>query len=166
MVWLNGFLTLWWCENYIHAVETILQNLNCDLFPRLVTCGSILSPDSGQEQWLTALNQPWDYIHTTIMLPHNHPLFHFQSNAQQITRYSALYCDFPGGAVGKNQPTNTGGTRGAGSIPGSGRSPEVRNGNPLQYFAWKIPWTEEPGGLQSMGLQRIGHKWAHTHSLL
>ena len=27
-------------------------------------------------------------------------------------------------------------------------------------FAWKIPWTEEPGGLQSMGLQRAGHYWA------
>ena len=25
------------------------------------------------------------------------------------------------------------------------------NGTPLQYFAWKIPWMEEPGGLQSMG---------------
>ena len=25
-------------------------------------------------------------------------------------------------------------------------------------LAWKIPWTEEPGGLQSMGLQRIGHR--------
>ena len=24
---------------------------------------------------------------------------------------------------------------------------------------WKIPWTEEPGGLQSMGLQRVGHDW-------
>ena len=24
-------------------------------------------------------------------------------------------------------------------------------------FAWRIPWTKEPGGLQSMGLQRIGH---------
>ena len=24
-------------------------------------------------------------------------------------------------------------------------------------LAWKIPWTEEPGGLQSMGLQRVGH---------
>ena len=24
-------------------------------------------------------------------------------------------------------------------------------------LAWKIPWTEEPGGLQSMGLQRLGH---------
>ena len=27
-------------------------------------------------------------------------------------------------------------------------------------FAWRIPWTGEPGGLQSMGLQRIGHNWA------
>ena len=26
-------------------------------------------------------------------------------------------------------------------------------------IAWKIPWTEEPGGLQSMGSQRIGHDW-------
>ena len=28
--------------------------------------------------------------------------------------------------------------------------------------AWKILWTEEPGGLQSMGSQRVGHDWAHT----
>ena len=27
-------------------------------------------------------------------------------------------------------------------------------------FAWKIPWTEEPGRLQSMGSQRVGHDWA------
>ena len=27
-------------------------------------------------------------------------------------------------------------------------------------LAWKIPWTEEPDGLQSMGLQRVGHDWA------
>ena len=27
-------------------------------------------------------------------------------------------------------------------------------------LAWKIPWTEEPGGLQSMGSQRVGHYWA------
>ena len=30
-------------------------------------------------------------------------------------------------------------------------------------LAWRIPWTEEPGRLQSMGLQRVGHNWAHTH---
>ena len=27
-------------------------------------------------------------------------------------------------------------------------------------FAWKIPWTEEPGGLPSMGLHRVGHNWS------
>ena len=26
-------------------------------------------------------------------------------------------------------------------------------------LAWRIPWAEEPGGLQSMGLQRVGHDW-------
>ena len=31
-------------------------------------------------------------------------------------------------------------------------------------LAWKIPWTEEPGGLQSMGSQRVGHNWATSLS--
>ena len=30
-------------------------------------------------------------------------------------------------------------------------------------LAWKIPWTEEPGGLQSMGSQRVGHNLATKH---
>ena len=34
-----------------------------------------------------------------------------------------------------------------GSIPGLGRYPGEGNGNPLQFLAWSIPWTEEPGGL-------------------
>jgi len=32
-------------------------------------------------------------------------------------------------------------------------------------LAWKIPWTEEPGGLQSMGSPRVGHDWATSLSL-
>ena len=39
--------------------------------------------------------------------------------------------------------------------PGAGKTPCRRNGNPLQYFAWRIPRTEEPGGLQSTGSQRV-----------
>ena len=31
-------------------------------------------------------------------------------------------------------------------------------------LAWEIPWTEEPGGLQSMGSQRVKHDQAHTHN--
>ena len=38
-------------------------------------------------------------------------------------------------------------------IPGLGRSPGEGNGNPLQYSCLENPWTEEPGGLQTMGSQ-------------
>ena len=31
------------------------------------------------------------------------------------------------------------------------------DGTPLKYSSWKIPWMEEPGGLQSMGSLRVGH---------
>ena len=51
----------------------------------------------------------------------------------------------------KNQPANARDVRDAGSIPGSGRSPGGGNGIPL--LAGRIPWTEEPGGLQSMRSQ-------------
>ena len=44
-----------------------------------------------------------------------------------------------------------------GSIPRLRRSPGVENGNSLQYFAWKIPWTEGPDGLQSIGSQTMGN---------
>ena len=40
---------------------------------------------------------------------------------------------FPGDSVVQNPPSDAGDTRDTGSIPGSGRSPGVRNGNPLQY---------------------------------
>ena len=33
-------------------------------------------------------------------------------------------------------------------------------------LAWKIPWTEEPGGLQLMGSQRVRHDWVTKHKLL
>ena len=50
----------------------------------------------------------------------------------------------------------------AGATPGSGRSPGGGHGNPLQYPCL-IPGTEEPGRLQSMGSQRVGHDWATKH---
>ena len=44
-----------------------------------------------------------------------------------------------------------------GSIPESERSPGEGNGNPLSTLAWKIPWMEKLGRLESMGLQRVRH---------
>ena len=50
--------------------------------------------------------------------------------------------------------------------PELGRSPERGNGNPHQYSCWKSPWTEESGGLQSIGSQRAGmNEWPWTHNL-
>ena len=57
----------------------------------------------------------------------------------------------------KNPPSNAGETSNAGLIPELGRSPGIGNGS---MPAWKIPWREESGGLQPMGLQRVGHNWA------
>ena len=48
--------------------------------------------------------------------------------------------------------------------PGSGRSPEGGHGNLLQYSCWRIPWTEEPGRLQSIGSQRVSLIHTHTHT--
>ena len=46
------------------------------------------------------------------------------------------------------------------STPGLGRCPGERHGNPLQYSYWKVPWTEEPSGLQSIGSERVRHDWS------
>ena len=48
-------------------------------------------------------------------------------------------------------------TRVSGLIPGWGRSPGERNGNPPSILAWRISWTEQPGGLQSIRSQRVRH---------
>ena len=47
-----------------------------------------------------------------------------------------------------------------GSISGSGRSTGERTGKSLHILAWRITCSEEPGWLQSMGSQRVGHDWA------
>jgi len=60
----------------------------------------------------------------------------------------------PGGTRGEESSCNAGDV---GSIPGSGRCHGRGHGNPLQYSCLENPWAEEPGGLQSMGLQRVRH---------
>ena len=61
---------------------------------------------------------------------------------------------FPNGSDGKESTYNAGDL---GLIPVSGRSPGEGNGYVFSSIAWRIPWTEEPGRLQSMGLQIAGH---------
>ena len=62
--------------------------------------------------------------------------------------------------VVKQPPTKAGDT---GSIPGWGRSLGGGNGNCSSILAWRILWTEKPGGLQSIGSQRVSHDWTRMH---
>ena len=73
----------------------------------------------------------------------------------QLNNYSE-YMGFPGSSVVKNVPASA---RDTNQIPGSRRSPEEGNGNPLQYSFLGNTMTEEPGGLQSIGLQRVRHNF-------
>ena len=59
--------------------------------------------------------------------------------------------------VVKNLPAsaNAGDVRDTGLIPGSGRSMEKEMAVHSSTLAWRIPWTEEPGGLQSIESQRV-----------
>ena len=67
-----------------------------------------------------------------------------------------LHFGFPHGSGGKEYTWNMGNP---GSISGLGRTPWEENGNLSSILVWEIPWTEEPDGLQSMGLQRTGDNW-------
>ena len=61
---------------------------------------------------------------------------------------------FPGGSDGKESACYAGDL---GLIPGLGRSPEGGHSSPPVLLSGESPWTEEPGGLQSVALQRVRH---------
>ena len=70
--------------------------------------------------------------------------------------------DFPGGSDGKASVYNLGDP---GLIPGLGRPPEKEMATHSNILAQRIPWTEEPGRLQSVGSQRVGYDCATNHTV-
>ena len=63
---------------------------------------------------------------------------------------------FPDGLEVKKPPASAGDLRDTGLIQGQEDPLEEGMATHFSILAWEIPWTGEPGGLQSMGLQRIG----------
>ena len=72
-------------------------------------------------------------------------------------KYNKVTPGFPGGTVVRNPPANSEDARDASLIHGLGRSPAEGNATHSGIPAWKMLLTEEPGGLQSIGLQSIRH---------
>ena len=65
--------------------------------------------------------------------------------------HNCLQLHFPGGATGKETACNEGLNLGGEDLLEKGMATHS------SIPAWRIPWTEEPGGLQSMGSQGVGH---------
>ena len=85
-----------------------------------------------------------------------------------------LYClcpnhpkrGFPGGSVVKNPHANAGDMGGADTIPGSGRSPEKGNGNPIQYSCLENHMDKGAWRQPSMGSQRVEHDLATKQQII
>ena len=81
-------------------------------------------------------------------LSQHQSLFQQVGSSHQVTKVLKLQLS---GSVVKNSPANA---EGPGSIPGSGRCPGEGNGTHSSILAWRVPWTGEPGRLQSTGSQK------------
>ena len=62
---------------------------------------------------------------------------------------------FPGGASGKESTCQFTRCKRHGFDPWVGKIPWSRKWQPTSFLAWKIPWTEEPAGLQSQGCKKM-----------
>ena len=80
-------------------------------------------------------------------------------------RSSQCWMGFPGGSSGKEPACRCKTRKRRGLDPWVGKVPWRRAWQPPPVFLpGEFPWIEEPGRLQSMGLQRVGHDWATKHT--
>ena len=169
------------CPNWLGALSADLgQALRYGLSSR----GHLLSPfwDNSSSRapkgdWSHLSSLPFAQSHFLPPLPQEVILGHSLTNILRLKPSQSLlarkpdvqyYLSLksitalsPSGSVVKNPPAKAGDT---GLIPGSGNPLEREMATYSSILAWQIPWTEEPGGLQSMGSQRVGHDWAHWAS--
>ena len=73
-----------------------------------------------------------------------------------VCQAARLAQGFSGGSDSKESACNAGDLS---SIPRLGISLEKEMATHFSILIWRIPWTEEPAGIQSMGLQRVRHDW-------
>ena len=105
---------------------------------------------AGSEWWLNGFTQMWLAGYLRL-----HVLLYISYTSIYIFICKLYLKGFPGGSDGKKKKKKAACSAGdLGSTSGLGRSPGEENGNPLQYLAWKIPWTEKPGRLHGVAKSR------------
>ena len=111
---------------------------------------------------LTSFTKVFNFYHSTRGLLYSSTIQKLYRNTHTHTHTR----DFPSGSVVKNLPANAGDTGVQVWSLGQEDPMEKKMATHSSFLAWKIPWTEELGGLYTIGSQRVGHDWAteHTHT--
>ena len=128
--------------------------------PGTVACQAPLSKEFSRPEYWTS---PGDLTDPSISCTNRWILCHWVTR-EALWPYIHIYIylqlwlrAFPGGSDCKESACNAGDL---GLIPGLGKSPGEGMATHSNILAWRIPWTEEPCVLQSMGSQTTGHNWA------
>ena len=102
---------------------------------------------------MTQMVTLWEKFNTHSIPPKHLTLFKFifRSSEKDIKDSISPFGGFPCVSDGKESACSAGDL---GLIPGLGRSPEKGMATHSSILAWEIPWTEDSGGLQSMGSQK------------
>ena len=133
----------WMCSIHIYIMDESVHGVH--------------SPDAAASGWRNTIIAPMDNRKRPplkVFLNHylcqrKHWGFPFRNSSQ--SHWASVVVQLV-----KNLPANAGDTRDVGSLPGGG------NGNPLQYSCLENS-IDEPGGLQSVGSQRVEHDWVNMH---
>ena len=113
--------------------------------------------------WCQHFNKSWKQVVRwvyTLTLFNSKIIFNFFTFCFNINISQYSHWGFPGSTSGKNTPANAEDIKDVGSIPGSEDPLEEGTATQSSILIWEIPWIEEPGRLQSIGLQGDGHNWS------
>ena len=155
----SSFPSFLWSLFSIVTIPVCIPTNNMRAFPFFHTLFSIYVCrlfDDGHSDWC-------------VMIPHCGFDLHFSNNEWRWASFhgfiSHLYVFFGASLVAQTVKHLT--TMRETEVQSLGREEPLEMGMATHSstLAWKIPWTEEPGRLQSMGSQRVGHDWATSLSL-
>ena len=128
--------------------------------------------------WYLSIMEPLTVTHDFSKIPDRIFSFYYSQMGRLDNINEDLLCHqillsdhdqklgFPGGTNGKESTCQFKRPKRHSFNPWVRKIPWSRKWQPIPLFlAWKVSWTEEPGKLQSMGLQTIRHDWSCTHTL-
>ena len=135
-------LTIWWCPcvaSFLVLLKECVCYDQCILLAKLLAFGLLHSVLQGQ---ICLLLQ----VSIDFLLLHSSPLWWTVSLVAQTVKYLPAMWEARVRSLGQEDPL------------------DKEMATHSSTLAWRIPWTEEPGRLQSMGSQRVGHNWVTSVS--